>query len=419
MDEERYHLKKLVEKLEKIRGRHTELVSFYVPAGYNLDVAKAQLASEADTASNIKSKTVRLNVISAIEKIISELRNFKKTPENGIVVFAGNVSEVEGKPDLQVWTIIPPDPINVKLYRCDSYFVVEPLKEMLEAKHVYGLIVLDHKDANIALLKGKSIIELNNMHSFVPGKMKAGGQCVLPDTLIQRWDGEIIEIQNINKNERIIGANLEKYTLSNEWCIEKWETKKNKVYKIITRHPRIEIEVSPEHKFFVLTKNGVFQKPARELTIGDYLLTPGRIKFKGSLQFLETSEPYFVNVSKRGRKILREKRISLKKSQREVGKKIGVHQANISQFELGKMNFTWDKLKQLCETLDVDFNNFVKKYCKTISIPKVLNKDLAQIVGYLIGDGYCEKHRITFFEGREEVVRLYSKKLKKLFRETP
>ena len=176
MDEQRYHLKKLVEKLEKIRGRHTELVSFYVPAGYNLDVAKSQLASEADTASNIKSKTVRLNVIAAIEKIISELRNFKKTPENGVVVFAGNVSEVEGKPDLQVWTIIPPDPINVKLYRCDSYFVVEPLKEMLEAKHVYGLIVIDHKDANIALLKGKSIVELNNMHSFVPGKMRAGGQ---------------------------------------------------------------------------------------------------------------------------------------------------------------------------------------------------------------------------------------------------
>ena len=171
-----YHLKKLVERLGKIRGRHTELVSFYVPAGYNLDVAKTQLANEADTASNIKSKPVRLNVISAIEKIISELRNFKKTPDNGVVVFAGNISDTEGKPDLQVWTIIPPAPINVKLYRCDSYFVVEPLKEMLEAKHVYGLIVIDHKDANVALLKGKSVIELNNMHSFVPGKMKAGGQ---------------------------------------------------------------------------------------------------------------------------------------------------------------------------------------------------------------------------------------------------
>ncbi len=176
MDEEHYKLKKLVNKLEKIRGRHTELVSVYIPAGHNLDAVKAQLYSEADTASNIKSKTVRTNVITAIEKMITELKKYKKTPENGMVLFSGNVSDVEGKPDFKIWVIHPPEPINVKLYRCDSFFVLEPLKEMLEAKHTYGLIVLDHKDANIALLKGKSIIELNNMHSFVPGKMKAGGQ---------------------------------------------------------------------------------------------------------------------------------------------------------------------------------------------------------------------------------------------------
>ena len=58
MDELKYKLKKLVKRLEKIKGRHTELVSVYIPACHNLDVVKSQLASEADTASNIKSKPV-------------------------------------------------------------------------------------------------------------------------------------------------------------------------------------------------------------------------------------------------------------------------------------------------------------------------------------------------------------------------
>jgi len=176
MDEERYKLKKLINMLEKIKGRHTELVSVYIPAGHNLDAVKAQLASEADTASNIKSKTVRTNVITAIEKMLTELKKFKKTPDNGMVLFSGNVSDVEGKPDYKIWVIIPPEPINVKLYRCDSYFVVEPLKELIEAKNVYGLIVLDHKEANLALLKGKNIIPVQDMQSYVMGKFRKGGQ---------------------------------------------------------------------------------------------------------------------------------------------------------------------------------------------------------------------------------------------------
>jgi peptide chain release factor subunit 1 len=47
---------------------------------------------------------------------------------------------------------------------------------MLEHKEVYGLVVLDRRDANIAFLKGKAIIPLSKTHSEVPGKFKAGGQ---------------------------------------------------------------------------------------------------------------------------------------------------------------------------------------------------------------------------------------------------
>lgn len=176
LDEEKYRLKKLIDQLAKIRGRHTELVSVYIPAGYNLPSEIAHLTQEASTAQNIKSKTVRTNVVTALERIISELKKYKKTPEHGLVIFSGNVSEVEGKPDYKLWAIHPPEPINVRLYRCDQQFVLEPLQEQLEAKNVYGLVIIDLKEATIALLKGKAIIPIKEVQSYVTGKFKAGGQ---------------------------------------------------------------------------------------------------------------------------------------------------------------------------------------------------------------------------------------------------
>ena len=46
----------------------------------------------------------------------------------------------------------------------------------MDVKEIYGLVILDRRDANIAYLKGKTIIPLKSTHSEVPGKTKAGGQ---------------------------------------------------------------------------------------------------------------------------------------------------------------------------------------------------------------------------------------------------
>ena len=50
------------------------------------------------------------------------------------------------------------------------------LRDMLDIKEVYGLVVVDRRDAAIAYLKGKTIVPLLKTHSEVPGKTKAGGQ---------------------------------------------------------------------------------------------------------------------------------------------------------------------------------------------------------------------------------------------------
>ena len=164
-----------MKELEGIRGRHTELVSVYVPAGYNLVEISNQLYTEKSTASNIKSKTTRKNVLDALEKIIQHLRIFKRTPPNGLIVFCGNVSEMEGKEDLKIWSFEPPEKMNTKVYWCDQVFVLDPLREMVTEKEVYGLIVMDTSEADIGLLHGKKIMPMKHFDSLVAGKSIKGG----------------------------------------------------------------------------------------------------------------------------------------------------------------------------------------------------------------------------------------------------
>ena len=173
---QRFHLKKFIKELENFRGRHTELVSVYIPAGYEIFKVTNHLNQEQGTATNIKSAATRKNVIDALEKMIQHLKLFKQTPPNGLIVFSGNVSEREGQSDVKVWSIEPAIPLKTRIYRCDKEFVTEPLADMVEDKECYGLVVLDRRDATIALLKGKSIILLLKTHSEVPGKTRAGGQ---------------------------------------------------------------------------------------------------------------------------------------------------------------------------------------------------------------------------------------------------
>ncbi len=166
----------LVQTISAIKGRHTELVTVYIPGGANINLTSNQLDSERSTAENIKSKQVRSNVIDALNMIVRELKKYKQTPENGLAIFCGNISDKEGEQDLKLWMYEPPRLLNIKLYRCDQEFIIDPLKEMTSVDAVYGLLVIDRQAAMIGLLEGNNIKVLQKLTSGVPGKIKAGGQ---------------------------------------------------------------------------------------------------------------------------------------------------------------------------------------------------------------------------------------------------
>jgi len=199
----RLELKRFVRKLNQIRGRHTELVSVYVPAGYDMNKIISHLVQEQGTAKNIKDQRTRNNVIDSLEKIIRHLRLIQKTPPNGFAVFAGNCSDNESKIDIKVFSMDPPEPLNTRMYRCDQTFELGLLEELLDTREIFGLIVLDRREANIGLLKGTRIEETSKLTSGVPGKTKAGGQCLHPDTIVELIDGQSIPISEIQIGDEV------------------------------------------------------------------------------------------------------------------------------------------------------------------------------------------------------------------------
>ncbi|MDI6718724.1 MAG: peptide chain release factor aRF-1 [Methanomicrobiales archaeon] len=178
MDEgrRRYEFKKMLERLEAKEGSGTELITLYIPPDKQISDVTAQLRDEYGQCSNIKSKQTRTNVQSALSSILARLKYYKRPPEHGMAVFCGTILLGGDRSDLECTIIEPPEPLNLYMYRCSSKFELEPLKQMLEEKAVYGLIVIDRREAYIGFLRGNRIEPVSGVTSTVPGKQRKGGQ---------------------------------------------------------------------------------------------------------------------------------------------------------------------------------------------------------------------------------------------------
>ncbi len=275
-DKQKLELEEKLEELESVRGRHTELVTVMIPSGFNIHQVTKQLEAEKSTAANIKSKATRSAVTDSLETIIRGIKSYKQTPPNGLALFAGNVSQNEGTQDIRLWAIEPPKPLKVRMYRCDQTFVTEPLRNMLQNEEVYGLLVIDRQEATIGVLEGKEIKMLRKYSSGVPGKVRAGGQCLAPDTLIMKNNGEIVEIKETHNPLIILSENFNTEKTEETPIIAKWENNKE-LFKITTCYPKFEIRSSKEHTFFVRTEKGIEEKILEDINEGDYLLMPEKI----------------------------------------------------------------------------------------------------------------------------------------------
>jgi len=271
-----YEFKKQLTALQKARGRGTELISVYITPKYPISEISGKLRDEYGQASNIKSTSTRQNVQSALEKIIGYLKHYREPPKNGVALFCGNLSEHEGKADIQLFELLPPVPLPVQFYRCESQFVLDPLIDLVETTSTYGLVVMDGKEATIAILKGKTLKVLKQITSTAHSKQGKGGQCLHEKTLVQMADGQIKEIREVKPGDKLACFVWKNGRLSEGKCVSVHLRQTEKAITIMTKTPARSILATPEHRFFCISKGKIKEKFAGSLKKGDLLATVGK-----------------------------------------------------------------------------------------------------------------------------------------------
>jgi peptide chain release factor subunit 1 len=177
-DRQKYEFTKVLEELDEYSGSGTQLVSIYIPEDRLISDVVAHVTQEHSEASNIKSKQTRTAVQDALTSIKDRLKYYDvHPPENGMVIFSGAVDSGGGQTEMVTEVLeSPPEPVQSFRYHCDSHFLTEPLAEMMGDKGLYGLVVLDRREANVGWLKGKRVEPVKSASSLVPGKQRKGGQ---------------------------------------------------------------------------------------------------------------------------------------------------------------------------------------------------------------------------------------------------
>ncbi len=195
---ELYELKQQLKRLDNKRSFNmsTSLISLYIPPGTRLSDIRSQLLDEHGTASNIKDKNTGKAVQAALSSVMARLKQMKNT-DNGLVIFCG----MTGLNKMEFYSIVPPEPVGIKLYMCDNTFHTEHLHEMLEPKMTYGLMIISRGGATFAVLRGNNLKIIRDLDSHVPKKHKMGGQSQrrfqrLVEEAANAWYNKVAEMMN-------------------------------------------------------------------------------------------------------------------------------------------------------------------------------------------------------------------------------
>jgi len=159
--------KSFIKNMKQKTGQGTDLVSVYCPKGRERATYE-RLVKEQTTASRIKNKTVRKNVLAALKNLIGFFREFE-SERNGVVAFADAYNIYNIEPDL---------PVIEKIYKCGRKFHTAPLERTMnwnKEDATFGLVLATSDTAVIARLTGYRLDILKKMSEPIPRKGKKGG----------------------------------------------------------------------------------------------------------------------------------------------------------------------------------------------------------------------------------------------------
>merc|ERR1719356_1706898 len=155
------------------------MISLIIPPKDEISRSTKMLNEEYGTASCIKSRTTRLSVLSAITSTLQRLKLYNKTPNNGLILYCGEMITEDGKEKKVTIDFEPFKPISTSMYWCDNKFHCEDLAGLLESDDKYGFLIMDGNGALYGTVAGNHREVLHKFSVDLPKKHGRGGQSAL------------------------------------------------------------------------------------------------------------------------------------------------------------------------------------------------------------------------------------------------
>ena len=264
----------------------------------------------------------------------------------------------------------------------------KPFKIMMTGLYGSGKCV--HPDSKILLKDGNSA-KIEDMYDRY-------ASC---NDLTVLEDGEIIDI---SKEHLLIPSfNPKTLKIENKKATHLWKLKGKELLEIsLDNGNDFSVKVTPEHPFFVLNNGILEQKRADELSEDNYVAIPNELTYESRdiqlfddlnklnlYYYLEPTKAKELVITKYGTIKNLYNNLIFKKNYCKLTMDIKNGKIPISIID--KPNVPYIKIRKYGCTYPVFF-------------PLHLNKELAEFLGYLIGDGYLDKQYIHFSNQDEEVI---------------
>ena len=244
--------------------------------------------------------------------------------------------------------------------------------------------------------------------------------CLHPDTLVQLADGSITKISSVHNPLKLTSLDLKgdlKGTVGK--CRGVWKTELPEILRV---RAGFDIRASPNHRFFSLKNFDIAEVQAKDLNAGDYLAYPRKIQIQGKLQRLPAIEPKsFYKLTVRGSELV--------KLRLQNGAVTPQRLAEATQHNKRTMRrvinqrfpserSTFQKIAQLTglgkALLDECVPHYSNKW-RPVRIPSELTPDIAQALGYALGDGRLGQRNICLRDERSSVLEAYRKIFTEVF----
>jgi len=224
-------------------------------------------------------------------------------------------------------------------------------------------------------------------------------------------DGEVIEL---SKEIYAKSFNPKTLKIEDKKITHLWKLKKEELYKIgLDNGNDYSIKVTPEHPFFVLRNGKIEQIRADELRESDYIATPREIEINGELQLLFNK--------------IRKFNLDIYLTPEETREYIYLKNENLREIckrLYYKKNYCYltssiKKYRFPIELISEKYPNILKikgyKSQKIITFPTTLTIELAEFLGYLMGDGNIRPQYLQISNEDPEIIKRVKELSKLIF----